>query len=423
MNHSDDRSIPPQKKSALNRQAGIFYFFIFLFCIYGGCPVPQAGAKESGETGPPVAVTDSGDIRQNHKKHILIVTSQPYVTDWFISLNSSLRTRFFSFLSSESKLSYEYIGSEGMSDPEYNKELIDWLRKKYARIKLDMVIAVMPASSQFILDHGDGLFPGIPIIYALPSKEQAVKISARPRSGLVKSASDPIPETIQRIRTLLPNTDHLLVVSGSGADDLNYRQVAREALQGKEWPKTVEYLTGLPADELAERLARLTGRTAVLMLVYVQDRNGRPLTTVQVMKTVAEKSRAPIFGFYDTVLGHGIVGGKLSNAESYGEAIAETALNLFTAKTPSPLAATVAKARDIYDWRQIEKWHIPKERLPATSDIRYRKISFWEEHLAAILLVAGIIVLQAVLIVALIFNLRKRRRAEADLRSSEKKVP
>jgi PAS domain S-box-containing protein len=424
MNHVHRGSTAPKKQTPLLLQACLLCCAVFFFFIAGGCfAAPQGDTKGSGKNLPAATGPSKEDISQHQRKHILIITSQPFVTDWFITLNESFRKHLLPLLSPDSKLSYEYMGNESMTDPQYNKELIHWLRKKYARISLDLVIAVMPTSSQFILNYGDVLFPRIPTIYALPTKGQLSRISARSgKSGVVKSASNPIPETIGRIRTLLPDTEYLLVVSGSGKDDLNYQQVAKEALQGKAWPKTVEYTTGLPADELASRLDRLPGRTAVLMLTYVQDRYGKPLTTVQVMKEVSEKSRAPIFSFYDTVFGYGIVGGKLSSAENYGEAMAETALRLFQATVPSPLPVTVTetKGRDMYDWRQLEKWEIPVNRLPTGSDIRFREISFWEEHLPMILLVAGIIVLQAVLIIALVFNLHKRRRAERELRSSEK---
>jgi hypothetical protein len=92
----------------------------------------------------------SENEQQKLRKHILVMTSQPYVTDWFNALDNSLRNNLFSFLTSDSKLSYEYIGSESLTDSDYNKKFKDFLKKKYARIKLDMIIAVMPISSQFI---------------------------------------------------------------------------------------------------------------------------------------------------------------------------------------------------------------------------------------------------------------------------------
>ncbi len=264
------------------------------------------------------------------KKHILVITSQPYHTDWFGTLDASLRKKLLSSLSADSKISYEYIGSESLTDQDYDIKLTDLLQEKYARIKLDMVIAVMPVSSQYILDHGNSIFPQMPVVFVLPSKKQIPVISRRPLSGLVRSAEDAIPESIERIRTLFPDTKHLVVVSGSGADDLNYQKVVEEALKRKKWPKTVEQLKGLPAVELAERLEKLPPRSAILMLTYLIDRNGSPLTTVQVMKVVSGRTVAPIFSFYDTVMGLGIVGGKLTSAEAYGEAAAETAMKIFT---------------------------------------------------------------------------------------------
>ena len=393
---------------------GLWCFLAFLFFVHlADSPAVATKGPAARES------TTTADAGQ--KKHFLIITSQPYETDWFLALKYSMRGCLLSALSSESKVSYEYIGGEGVTDSQYDEELTHWLKKKYARIHLDMIIAIMPASCQFALDYGKGLFPGVPIIYALPAKDQIHRISTQPRSAVVKSASDPIPETIRQIHSICPDADHLLVVSGSGKDDLHYQQVVRGVLQGKAWPKTVEYVAGAPAAELSEKLGRLPDRYAVLMLTYLQDRDGKPLTTLQVMKAIAERSRAPIFSFYDTVFGSGIVGGRLSSAETYGETIAEAALGLLEADGRVPLPAIEAKGRNMYDWRQLEKWKIPQDRLPKDSDIRYRQESFWRRHLAEVLLVTGVIVIEAVLIVALIINLRRRRRAEARLRDSEKK--
>ena len=409
----DSLSVPESLvRTFLSRLIILSLMILFVCCA---AQIFSAGISRAAT--PPDTQGANG---QNFKKHLLVITSQPYLTDWFDTLNRAMRKTLFSALSSDSKISYEYIGSESLTDEDYDVKLMDFLREKYANIQMGMVLAFMPVSCQFMLDHGESLFPGVPVIFVLPSKQQLAMISGRPRSGLVQSSANAIPDTIDRIRVLLPETKHLAVVSGGGADDLNYRKIAEDALAEKGWPKTVEYLQGLPAGELAARFERLPEASAVLMLVYLQDRNGKPLTTIQVMKAVAPRSKAPIFSFYDTVFGLGIVGGKLTSAEAYGEASAQTALRMLRAGPDAPLTETVAEARDIYDWRQIEKWQISPERLPDRSDIRYRQVTFWEENRGKIIAVAAIILLQTVLILGLLFNLSRRKRAEAALRVWEK---
>lgn len=356
-----------------------------------------------------------------HKKHILIVTSQPYLTDWFSTLNESLSERLLSFLPPESKLSYEYIGGEGMTDRQYNEKLTAWLKKKYTHIRFDMIIGIMPASSQFLLDYGESLFPDSRLLFALPAKEQVSRITAKKKSAAVLSATDPIPMTIEQIRILFPETEHLLVVSGSSKDDLIYQQITKNCLEGKTWPKTVEYLMGLPTNELIQKLARSRDRTVVLMLTYLLDREGNPLTTVQVMKNIAGKSTVPIFSFYDTIMGLGIVGGRLSSTASYGDTIAVTAQKLFSIDNDSSLPPITAGGRYMFDWRQIEKWKIPPEKIPPESYILYRTTPFWKQNLPEIVVISGIILLEAILILALIINLRKRLRVEKELSKSEKK--
>lgn len=203
----------------------LFLFFLALPIFFSGI------ACAGGQTGTSATLPKPGADRPT--RHILVITSQPYLTDWFNTLNQSLRNNLLSSLSASSKLSYEYIGSESLTDEDYDMKLMAMMKEKYAHIRLDMVIAVMPVSSQFMLDHGEILFPGMATVFVLPSKRQITQITARPRSGLVKSSPDAIPETLKRIRTLLPGTEHLVVVSGSGADDLHYQKVAEEALKSE----------------------------------------------------------------------------------------------------------------------------------------------------------------------------------------------
>ena len=329
-----------------------------------------------------------------------------------MDFNNTMLKRLYLTISHESAVSYEFIGGGFIHNTIYREKLKAFIKEKYKRTKFDVVIAVMPAGSQFALDSGGELFPGVPVVYALPSKEQIEKIKSVKGNGVVKSISS-ITETVDRIRMILPDTEHMVVVSGSGQDDLQYMKQAKEILEQKKWPATTEYFTGLTCSELRPRLKDLPERSVVLMLVYLRDRYGNPLTTMHVMDDVAEFSSVPIFGFYDTIMGHGIVGGRLTGASPFGEATAETALKVMSAGTPGPVVITMAETRDVYDWRQLQKWKISKSRLPEGSEIWYRKVTF----------ISAVIIIQFFLIAFLLINMNKRKQAEKELLVSEKKIP
>jgi hypothetical protein len=76
----------------------------------------------------------------------------------------------------------------------------------------------MPTSSQFLLDYGREIFPGVPVVYTLPSKEQMDKIKTGKGTG-DKSVSS-IEETIDRIRMILPKLNVVLLFGGR-QDDSN----------------------------------------------------------------------------------------------------------------------------------------------------------------------------------------------------------
>jgi signal transduction histidine kinase len=70
----------------------------------------------------------------------------------------------------------------------------------------------------------------------------------------------------------------------------------------------------------------------------------------------------------------------------------------------------------MFDWRQLRRWNIAEDSLPAGSIVLFRESSIWERNRAAILITAGVLLLQSALIIGLVFERRRRRRAEMDSR-------
>ena len=390
------------------RSSGILCLIFLLVLLFPGFSAPAAERKPLPEG------KDAG-------AHILIISSQPYVTKWFISLDHAFSASIHKVISPPAKVSYEFIDGNKLADQRFLAIFRELLREKYDRLGIDLVIGVMPAGSGFLLSHGGELFPGVPILYLLPGKDQIPRILAGKQTGLIESTSD-IAGTIERIRLFFPKTERLFVVSGRGEDDLYYLERTRQAWEKSRWPREVVYIDGAPPGELAERLSRTPANSAILVLTYIRDREGNPCTTVQVMKELSPRANAPIFGFYDTILGMGIVGGHLTSAEAYGNAAAAAAVKMLTDRELRYPLKIDAEIRNMYDWRVVERWGISPDLIPAGSVLINREKSFWEENRGIVLMALLIFAAQAALIAALFFNLVRRRRTERVLMVKEQEL-
>ena len=69
-------------------------------------------------------------------------------------------------------------------------------------------------------------------------------------------------------------------------------------------------------------------------------------------------------------------------------------------------------AAPIFDWRQLQRWGISESRLPAGSEIMFRSPTVWEQYRAYILAVVAAILIQSALIFWLLYEQRRRQRAE-----------
>ncbi len=129
-----------------------------------------------------------------------------------------------------------------------------------------------------------------------------------------------------------------------------------------------------------------------------------------------------MYGAADSVLGLGIVGGDLIGDVHLGERAADLAARILRGEPASSIPPTEEpESRLMFDWRELRRWGISEERLPAGSVVLYRERTLWSEHRGKVLGTAALLIGQAALIGMLLVARRSRRRAERRLGEGEER--
>jgi PAS domain S-box-containing protein len=175
--------------------------------------------------------------------------------------------------------------------------------------------------------------------------------------------------------------------------------------------------------ELLGELSRQPDHTVVLYLTMFQDMAGETFSPRQALDAFAPASRVPIYGYYETYVGHGIVGGSIVTFEEIGRTAARVSIRILAGE--DTLAATRSesyKPVPMFDWRQLQRWKISEKQLPLGSIVRFREPTYWRQYHQIIVTALSLVLLEALLILALLAQLRRRRLAEASLRENEQRM-
>jgi signal transduction histidine kinase len=301
---------------------------------------------------------------------------------------------------------------------KYRLLLRDFLREKYANKKIDVAIAILGPSLDFLLDYGAEIFPGTPIVFCGVDRKELGERSLPPHvhGVLVKRQFAP---TLGIALSIHPDTNRVVVVSGTSEFDTRLLDQAKSEFRPYEARMSFTYLTGLPLQQILAELANLPPHTLVLYTTFFQDGTGATFIPHNVVQHVAEAARVPVYGFLDQYLGRGIVGGSLYSFAVHGAETANLALRILAnsaGSEPSLLEAPADKV--MFDWRQMQRWKISEARLPAGSEIRFRDQTIWDRYREQIIAICVALAFQAGLILWLLYEHRRRNLAEIQSRES-----
>jgi len=191
----------------------------------------------------------------------------------------------------------------------------------------DAIIAVRPQASSFLNPWRDTFSPGIPIVYLAPSSgmvksDLGSEIDAIVPSAIKAAARD----TLELLPKLLPDLEHIYILSGAGAADASYLNRIQSIIQEVGLQQTIHYLVGLTPSEMSAELNLAPKNTAAVFGLYSKDRTGRLFRPDDVVQLVSDQTDRPLFGLFEGYLDRGVVGGSMTSALLYGRKAAELTL-------------------------------------------------------------------------------------------------
>jgi PAS domain S-box-containing protein len=338
-------------------------------------------------------------------------------------VNQNIRSTFVASSREPVQIYDEYLDLSPPRDPGHRQIQIEYLRRKYAGRKIDLVIAGLSSGLDFALKYREAIFPRVPIVFCAVDEEE-IKARRLPADVIGTPLRFDLTATLDLALRLQPKTRRVVVIAGSAPMDAFWAAQARRAFRAYEMRLEVVYLAGLPLPDLLKQVANLPKRSIVYYIHVFRDGAGKALSPAFVLEQLAQVANAPIYGHVDTYVGRGAVGGRVIRFETEGENAAKVGLRILAGEKPEQIGVQpTTENTPLFDWRQLRRWGIREESLPPGSVVRFENPSFWDLYKWEIIGVSSLCLVQALLIAGLLVQRTNRRQAENRFRQTIEAAP
>jgi signal transduction histidine kinase len=295
--------------------------------------------------------------------------------------------------------------------------LVAFIRSTFVnRPKPDLIVTVAAPATIFARKNRQLLFPDTPLLFASVDQRYLRDAPLGEKEAAVAVVND-FPKLVDDILQVLPQTKQVFMVMGSGPIGQLWRQELESQFTQFHDRVAFVWSDDLSLAEVLRRCASLPEHSAIFFFAFGADATGTAYADERVLAELHATANAPLFGAHTVYLGAGAVGGTLMSVDEISRNASDAAIRILMGESPSTVRVPPQlPSKPIYDWRELQRWGIPESRLPPNSEVRYRAPSMWSEHRVAILIAAGAMIIQALLIVGLLLQRRARQRAEFESR-------
>ena len=314
---------------------------------------------------------------KSEKPVVLVLHSYHSGFTWTDNVAKGLQSAFADF-TDRIDLNVEYMDTRRIYTGQYFAELKDIYRLKYGGKKIDVIICSDDQALNFVLDAGQDLFAGTPIVFCSVSGYTPSMRQGRQLTGLLESID--IQATLDIALKFQPRTRQVAVITDMTRTGQALKANARKIFNNYEERLQFTYLEDLTMEELQQKVATLSDGTIIFMFIFSRDKAGRVYSHEYNLKTLYQYARVPIYSVWKFYLGHGIVGGKLTSGEAEGLMAGQMALRILRGEKASEIPLQKSPTQFMFDFRELKRFQVAESSLPPDSLIADKPFSIYQQY-------------------------------------------
>lgn len=277
-----------------------------------------------------------------------------------------------------------------------------YMAEKYRDIELDALIGDGDQACRFLEDYCK--FPvDIPRVYYTTnfSTTNPAILNLAVNYELV------IDHTWYLVRSIFPRMNAAVIIVGDPLVSDNVHRLLKPLAAAAGIP--ISLVTGFTFRELKEIVTALPPTTAVFYTPVIMDREGNQTIPRQLLSELAADSQAPIFTFWETMIGNGSVGGHMISARTTaGEML--RAVDDF--RRTGSFGQEYVISRCMLDWAAMERYGLDTGAIPADAELVNKPPPFYVRYAELVMHIANLALVgfSVILLVAVISIIRAYRR-------------
>ncbi len=318
----------------------------------------------------------------------------------------------------EYDLDYEYMDTKRVNDETAMQLFYDGLTYRMSQVEpYDVIIVGDDAALQFVLEHRDGLFQNIPIVFEGINDEDLVETALKDPliTGVVEKLS--LEDNLEFAMKLMPKAKKVVAI----LDDTITGQAERKRFFAieKDYPElefseinVSEYTT----NDLQRALHKLSEDTILLFIVMTEDANGIQYDSQHIGNFMLIYSSVPAFRMVEAGMGNGFVGGNVVSMYKSGEIAANMAIEIISGTPVSEIEPMMESPREnMVDEDIVRRYKLDVGNIPKDTTIINHEQSYWERNREAIKVVSLLILAIILIIVWVIWDNIKKYRIMKEL--------
>lgn len=317
------------------------------------------------------------------------------------------------------RLHCEYLDYERHPPGSLDNELVSLFAQKYAGVSLKAIIVTDNDALDFMLAHGNRLFPGVPVVFCGIADPPAELAERRAHyTGILENFS--IHRILESIPLVHPEARHLAIICGDTTSARTALRQAAPELAAMKPGIAVRTLAALPAQAMQKALEELPRDTVLLNFGYYRTADGQSYSMKESLQQLRSWTDLPMYSLWSGQLGKGVLAGQCEFNEFHAVHAAHMVLSVLGGTPPDAIPLLHEPSPYlIYDHAVLTLYGISESDLPPDSVIINRPLSFYEQHRAALLPAMTIMLVLFGIILLLMYLLRVKQRSESLLRQEK----